>query len=268
MTIRISCPKCGKKYNAKDEMMGKTVRCKICSGPIWIPQVGEAQIMRHEARTRDFTLAIGDEEAIDAISRHIETHLGPIDSVFHEIISDLVHLDVYVVKPTAERPWVTFITSGMSSLPMTVPEGREEMRFAELIITLPEDWPLEQSVWEDENHYWPVRWLKTLARLPHEYETWLGFCHTVPNGDPPESLAESTDFCGFILLPPLSAPEGFRELQAGDEKTIHFYSIVPLYPEEMEFKVARGADALLERFEKYEIGDVVDLRRRNTCRRK
>jgi hypothetical protein len=268
MPIKITCDQCGKKYKVKDELSGRTVKCKICSGAIWVPEVGEAQIIRHEARMRDFEVAIGDEQNIEAIANHIEKHIGPIETVLHEIISDLVHVDIHVVKPTEDRPFVTLVTSGMSDRPMTVPEGAEELQFAELMITLPDDWPLDQESFEDENHYWPIRWLKTLARLPHEYETWLGSCHTVPNGDPAEPLADRTDFCGFMLLYPPSTPEEFHTLKIDDEKQVQFYSLFPLYQEEMDLKVARGADALIERFIKYEIGDIVDLERRNTCRRR
>lgn len=42
--------------------------------------------------------ATGDGENIDAISNHIEKYIGKIDCVFHEIISDKVHIDVHWVK--------------------------------------------------------------------------------------------------------------------------------------------------------------------------
>lgn len=64
-----------------------------------------------------------DDSSIEAISDHIEKHIGPIDNVWHELISDLVHLDVHQVAPTPDRPWWTLATSGMSDIPMSVPEG-------------------------------------------------------------------------------------------------------------------------------------------------
>ena len=70
-----------------------------------------------------------------------------------------------------------------------VPEDAGAETRAELMIALPAEWKLADSQLEDERWYWPIRNLKALARLPHEYETWLGFGHTVPNGDPPEPYA-------------------------------------------------------------------------------
>ena len=37
---------------------------------------------------------------------------------------------------------------------------------AELAIALPADWKLDQESMKDEKWYWPIRLLKSLARLP------------------------------------------------------------------------------------------------------
>lgn len=57
------------------------------------------------------------EENVEEISAHIERHLGPVDSVYHEILSDTVHIDVHIVKPTESFPFHRLVTSGMSDLP-------------------------------------------------------------------------------------------------------------------------------------------------------
>ena len=128
------------------------------------------------------------------IDRHIEKHIGKISMVFHEVVSDLVHIDIHQIPPSDERPYWTLVTSGMSDLPMTTPEGREEFAHAELVLCLPKSWKMEQSDWKDEVHYWPIRWLKVCARFPHEYKTWLCWGHTLPNGDPPAAYAAIPPF--------------------------------------------------------------------------
>ena len=90
-----------------------------------------------------FVPAQGPQQAFaDAIDRHIEAHFGPVEFVYHEMASHLVAVHVYVVAPTEERPYRTLITSGMSELPMTVPEGHDISPYAELMLSLPADWPL------------------------------------------------------------------------------------------------------------------------------
>lgn len=268
MSIRVVCDRCGKKYRVKDEFAGRRVHCKICRAVLNVPDDAPGQILRHPARERDFELAVGDSENIEAISEHIERHIGPIETVYHELISDLVHIDVHFVPATDGRQWHTLVTSGMSDRAMTVPEGWEDHRFAELMVCLPPEWPMGEEEFESERHYWPIRWLKTLARFPHEYETWLSYFHSVPNGDPPEPFAENTELCGWILLPPLTAPEEFHTLKIDDDKLIRFCAIVPLYLEELELKIHRGSDALLDRFDRFEVSEVVDVARRNTCRKR
>lgn len=236
-------------------------------------------ILRHKDRSIPFQFATGDSENIERISAHIEKHLGEVAGVYHEIVSDLVHIDVHVVRPTAERNFFTLVTSGMSEAPMTVPEGAEEFRYAELMVQLPPDWPLDeleqlagkQGPGADaertaaERWYWPIRWLKQMARLPHEYDTWLGEAHTVPNGDPPEPFADDTKLCGMLVFPALNVPDDFRTLAAGPEKRIHFYQLIPLYAEEMDLKLRKGVGALVDLFDKHGLDPVINPRRPNVA---
>ncbi|HEL2958792.1 TPA: suppressor of fused domain protein [Stenotrophomonas maltophilia] len=229
---------------------------------------GGSPIMVH-SREKDFTPPQG-EEHIEAIGAHIERHLGPVSGVFHEIISDLVHIDVHVVPATEQFPYLRLVTSGMSDLPMTVPDevDADVPRYMELMVTLPADWPISQDAFEDERNYWPVRLLKGLARLPHEYDTWLGFGHTIPNGHPSEPYAPGVGFDGAIVLPPVTTPEDFAELALEDGKVISFMTIIPLYPEEMDLKLKKGAEALLDRFDAKNIQDVIEPGRVNVARKR
>ncbi|AWH55281.1 hypothetical protein C1924_19815 [Stenotrophomonas sp. ESTM1D_MKCIP4_1] len=227
---------------------------------------GGSPILRH-SREKEFTPARG-ESHIEAISAHIERHLGPVSGVFHEIISDLVHIDVHVVPASEQFPYLRLVTSGMSDLPMTTPAEVEVPQYMELMVTLPADWPITQDAFEDERNYWPVRLLKTLARLPHEYDTWLGFGHTIPNGHPAEPYAPGVGFDGAIVLPPVSAPDDFATLQLDDGITVEFMSIVPLYPEEMDLKLKKDAETLLGRFDAKNIKDVIVPGRTNVAKKR
>ncbi len=97
-----------------------------------------------------------------------------------------------------------------------------------------------------------------LARFPHEYETWLGLMHTIPHGDPPQPYAENTFLCGAILLPPVTVEPDFQQLEISPEKTINFYAITALHGDEMDLKLSKGAGALMEGFDKYDVSEIVD----------
>lgn len=275
MPITVACAQCGQKYRVKEHLAGKTARCKSCGQPMHIPALASEErspagspIYRHKERTTDLAASETDEQLLECLGEHLAAHIGEVKMVFHEIISEVVHVDVHWIEPTPERDFHTLVTSGMSDRPMTVPDGAEEYQYAELLIALPSSWPLTQEAFEDEDNYWPVRWLKMLARMPHEYNTWLGMGHTVPNGDPPEPFAGNTKMCCWMMGPPVLVPEDFSPLVIGPEKQIHFYSMLPLYREEMELKLREGFEAIMERLGNAEVTELLDAGRKNVVKKK
>lgn len=219
-----------------------------------------AKILRHSASDApvDRAPAHADDERI---SEHVTAAIGPIEMVFHEIVSDLVHVDVHWVKATAERPFHVLVTSGMSARPMTTPEGSDVARFAELMVLLPAEWRLTEDAWRDERWYWPIRWLKTLARLPHEYRTWLGVGHTIPNGDPPSPFGPGTDLACMLVMKAISLPMEAQTATLADGSELELFTLYPLHEDEMRFKLEEGLDALLDAFDAAGVPDVVDASR-------
>lgn len=204
-------------------------------------------IIQHSTPSSPPPLVAPVSENLDAIENHIATHLGEPASVFHEIISTTVHIDVHIVAATPEKPWISLVTSGMSDIPMNTPEGAEEFRLAELMIRLPADWPLDEESIKQESNYWPIRTLKFLARFAHEYQTWLGYGHSIPNGNPPAPVAPNLPFVGMLLSVPWVGGEEFAVLYLPDGSPVRFWSVIPLHPSEVDFKLAHGADAFFEK---------------------
>jgi hypothetical protein len=178
--------------------------------------------------------------------------------VWHEIMSDLVHIDVHQVAPTEGRPFWTLVTSGMSDLAMAASEKNKDWAFAELMICLPKEWKLNETDFKDNHFYWPIRWLKTLARFPHDYKTWLCLGHTIPNGDPPKPFHDSVPFSCMMLMRPKTVSTEFWTLPIRENKKIHFFSIVPLYPGEIDLKLKIGAEAFERIFDGHKISELLD----------
>lgn len=219
-------------------------------------------------KPKEFSPVFGDIENIDIISEHIEKHIGGINLVFHELISDKIHIDIHWVKPSVNFPFNTLITSGMSDIPMNTPESLDSYKYSELCILLPSDWKIDELSFEDENNYWPIRWLKIIARFPHDYNTWIGNGHTIPNGENADSFAENTKLGCMLLLPSFTLGEEFSVLKINDDKIINFYCLNPLYKEEMDFKLKKGTDKLLNKLDKFNISEIIDNTRKNTCLKK
>ena len=184
------------------------------------------------------------EEEMEAVEEHIEQYFGKFENVFHELVSPDIHVDICVVPPSEERDYCTLVTMGMGAHRMNVPEELAEYKLerAELAIALPADWKLDQESMKDEKWYWPIRLLKSLARLPIASDTWLGFGHTMDNK---ENFAENTKLCAAILTGPQSTEEGGEVCTLPGGEEVNFYQVIPLYRDELEYKLAHDADALL-----------------------
>ena len=135
------------------------------------------------------------------------------------------------------------------------------------MLCLPPDWKLAKEAFEDLRHYWPILLLKEVARFPHEYDTWVCFGHTITNGDPPKAYAPNTKCCGALISVPLLASQEFWKLRVSDEKTIHFYSVIPIYKDEMDFKVKHGADPLIDKLCEREISELLNIGRPSVCKK-
>jgi len=182
-------------------------------------------------------------EDLDALERHIEKHFGPFKNVFHEISSPDIHVDIVIIEPTPERNYYVLITMGMGAKKMNTPAELDEYQLdrAELMVCLPPDWELDNL--SDEKWYWPLRWLKILARLPGENDTWLGWGHTIPNGSP---MAENTRLSALMLIYPSAFGDISFECELPSGGGVNFYQIIPIYDEELEYKLKNNAEALLD----------------------
>ena len=204
------------------------------------------------------------EEEMEAVEGHIEQYFGKFENVFHELVSPDIHVDICVVPPSEERDYCTLVTMGMGAHRMNVPEELAEYKLerAELAIALPADWKLDQESMKDEKWYWPIRLLKSLARLPIASDTWLGFGHTMDNK---ENFAENTKLCAAILTGPQSTEEGGEVCTLPGGEEVNFYQVIPLYEDELDYKLEHDVDALLNKMRG--ISFVVNPTRQNAITR-
>ena len=186
------------------------------------------------------------EEEMEAVEAHIQQYFGKFENVFHELSSPDIHVDICVVPPSGDRDYYTLVTMGMGAHRMNVPEELAEYKLerAELAIALPGNWKLKREDLKNERWYWPIRLLKTLARLPIASDTWLGFGHTMDNE---EDFAKGTKLCAAILTGPQDTEDGSEVciLPSGEE--VNFYQVIPLYRDELDYKMEHDADALLDK---------------------
>ncbi|MGG4147594.1 suppressor of fused domain protein, partial [Paenibacillus algorifonticola] len=163
------------------------------------------------------------------VLQHITDCLGPISQTIGEATAGgNVQINIHIIYPSDERNYITLVTSGMSDGPIDESEKGEKYKYAELLLKLPANWPINQ--WKDDKCNWPIHWLRRLAILPHLHEGWLNEYVTIPNGEPPQPLASNTQLSCIILCRALDP--GLDRLPRSDGFVINFYTLVPIYSEE------------------------------------
>ncbi|MGH3735246.1 MAG: suppressor of fused domain protein [Micromonosporaceae bacterium] len=186
---------------------------------------------------------------------HVERHIGPVQRVWPELFSD-VRIDLLMTTPTPRRPYVTLVTAGMSDRAMNVPSEVASTPYAELVLSLPPDWPRTERDWANDANYWPLRTLRQAARMPHRYGTWLDVWHTVPNGEPPAPLAAGVEFVAVLVAPTLLL--GPVPPLPVDDAEIVFHSVIPLYAGELALALESGMEELVGRFGEHRVTELLD----------
>jgi hypothetical protein len=215
--------------------------------------------------------SIHPDHAIHKIGQHVEKYLGPIVGTWNETANHPPYIDLLHIDPTESRPFHYLVTSGMSDLAMKVPaeEGFEEYRFIELVLALPASWPMEPAALAKPEHFWPIGWLRRLARFPHDTGQWLGWGHTIPVLDPPRPFVKGSCLTTFLIARPRLVDPLFWTLSLGPEKTgaertIHFFGLFTISESELQFKLDQGTDLLLEHLHQAGACELLDLYRPNT----
>lgn len=213
----------------------------------------------------------------DQVVAYFAGKLGPVQpQSLQEIVPTGLPIAIHVVPPSEGRNHITLFTTGMSHQPMTVPSGSEQLQYAELAVNLPADWPLpglpksrsvfgwlKKSKEPDEaairRSLWPFQWLRTIARYPHDSQTWLGGAAVIfSNGEPPEPLAPGIPFTSWLLM-------NADHVECSGGQDVQFYQLVPLYTEERDLEKAEGVPELLRRLDRNNISWVIDPHRPNVA---
>lgn len=190
-----------------------------------------------------------------------------VDEFAGDRASRATALTVLRIEPGDKRPFHTLITLGLSDRTMPVPSTEVDApRRIELMVTLPENWKFDRESQRSEQWHWPVTELRRLASLVGP-QTWLGWGHAIPNGDPLKPYAPDTQLCAVILAPSLLVKQEFYELDTGDSRIV-FLAAIPLYREEYELQQREGMKVLLAKLIDRGVKDVIHPGRRNVMKKR
>lgn len=156
------------------------------------------------------------------------------DYVVHEITSEYVHTDTFLLKSLCGEK--IFVTCGMGARQMKTPNGFSRcelvMKASKKIISTRHEGMILASE------------LTRISKFPFRKDTWLGNGHTIDASEEFKA-AFGYDYFAFMKLPISAELSGMKE-------NIDFLLVVPIYEAEREWCVENYTLAFLEKLnEKY-----------------
>ncbi|AEA43602.1 suppressor of fused domain protein [Fluviicola taffensis] len=144
-----------------------------------------------------------------------------------------------------EVPVTVLMTASLSTYQMPVLEQWVGREFNEIYFCLPTYWDFEN--YTNPNSSWIYEWIYKLERFVRDKNTWFGPGHTIPTANPevPISLLMKQEY--FIFLDPILLQKELAPITI-QEKTIHFLSVVPIFGDELDFKMGKGTQKFIRKF--------------------
>lgn len=152
-------------------------------------------------------------------------------------------------------PVTILMTHGLSDYTMPVLEKWQDREHNELYFCLPTYWDTDDL--ENPNFNWVYEWLFRLETFVRERQTWFGPGHTIPCGNPPAPLSETMKQEYLLFLDPMFAEDALRPLETGD-KTIHFLATVPIFGDELDYKMGKSTYKIMRKFKQRKIDERLD----------
>lgn len=168
-----------------------------------------------------------------------------------------------VLISVQKRSKVTLLmTIGLSDYKMPVPDLYAERSYTELVFCLPSHWDLD-----DISNQWVYNWIQKLAKHVVEKQTWFGPGHTIPNGNPVSAISERMKQKYLILTDPIYLKSELSPITLED-RTVYFLAILPIFEDEMDYKMGKGTFKLLQKIEGKGISEMLDDYRMSSLKSK
>lgn len=152
-------------------------------------------------------------------------------------------------------PVTILMTNGLSEYTMPVSAKWKGREHAELYFCLPTYWDMDDL--ENPNFNWVYHWIYTLETFVREKNTWFGPGHTIPCGNPPTQISNTMKQEYLIFLDPIFMEDALQPLEFAD-RNVHFLSIVPIFGDELDYKMGKGTHKIIRKFIAKKIDERLD----------
>ena len=133
-----------------------------------------------------------------------------------------------------------FITSGLSSHEMNVPDHLKSENRCEIYFCLPSYWEPFNDL--NPNTSWVKIWLELIVKYIKSNNNWIGLGHTLKCGADKLPLSPILKQEYFVFSDPVLLADEFEELKklAG----VNIFAVIPLFKKEFEYKQRKGIEKL------------------------
>lgn len=152
-------------------------------------------------------------------------------------------------------PVTVIITNGLSDYQMPVPEQVAGREFNEIYFCLPSYWEWEEL--ENPRMNWIFPWIQRLAKYVVDKQTWFGAGHTLPCGKEMQELSETMRQNHFFLSDPILLEQQLAPIEV-DGKIIYMLAIIPIFPDEMDYKQGKGTFKFLQKLSNQGVTEKLD----------
>lgn len=142
-------------------------------------------------------------------------------------------------------PVTVLMTATLSTYEMPVLEKWKGREFNEIYFCLPSYWDLKDV--DNPNFSWVYTWLFKLERFVREKNTWFGPGHSIPTANPEVPISETMKQEYFFFSDPILLKEELAPV-VDATKTIHFLAIIPIYGDELDYKMGKGTLKFIRKF--------------------
>jgi len=153
--------------------------------------------------------------------------------------------DFLVVDFSKSKGIKILMTTSFHNYQMPVPEKLNGLEFGQLYFCVPEYWDLTNP--ENPQVRWLFEWLIRVATYTIDNKTWLGDGHTYNCTKYGEQLSTTMRQDHLFISNPIFLEDELTPVELED-KTIHFWALIPLFGDEMDYKQGKGTVKLKKKF--------------------
>ncbi|MFM7662031.1 MAG: suppressor of fused domain protein [Bacteroidota bacterium] len=151
----------------------------------------------------------------------------------------------FLIDFVKEKGVNVLMTSSFHTYQMPVPEKLQPLEYGELYFCIPEYWDMKNPNSAEFN--WLFEWLIRITTYTINNNTWLGDGHTYDCSKNGKQLSHSIKQDHLFISSPNYLEEELKPIEL-EGKIIHFWALIPLFGDEMDYKQGKGTVKLKKKF--------------------